>query len=510
MNKEEAYEKLKQDVLLFGKVCSPNTCVVRTPEFHYDLAAIWHDITRTRVNVIAPRGHGKSTLCKFFALHHLMYGPTNIKVILLISRTQSHAIRLLADIKNNLEYSQTFREIFGYWGKETASKWSEDEIILKDGSIIMCKGASQMIIGINHLSQRPTFVLYDDPEDENNTKTKESMESTLRILLRGVDPGADPIHGRIFVIGTPQREGCLVEKLKDMPEWITKHYDAIVNEKDKRVLWPEWISWERLMMKKASYEAINRLSIFYSEYRCTIIGDEDQLFNIQDFRYWDGDYKKDERGESYILIKRLGKQERDGLDWKVVWEDVVELVWKPINTFMGVDPASSTSTSADYSVIMVIGIDIDKKAYILPFFRKRVKPMDLTKNIIEYYHKYRPKITNIETTGYQEMLRDYLRQESPVYIPGLELKNNPRTPKSKRIETLQPFFYNKQMLFKSDMPNLGDLENELLLYPRTKHDDILDALYYARKTIRPPYHKHESNKTVRRVFRRFAEGWATS
>jgi len=136
--------------------------------------------------------------------------------------------------------------------------------------------------------------------------------------------------------------------------------------------------------------------------------------------------------------------------------------------------------------------------------------MDLTKNIIEYYHKYRPKITNIETTGYQEMLRDYLRQESPVYIPGLELKNNPRTPKSKRIETLQPFFYNKQMLFKSDMPNLGDLENELLLYPRTKHDDILDALYYARKTIRPPYHKHESNKTVRRVFRRFAEGWATS
>ena len=292
---EQVKDKLKNNLLLFAKICSPNTFVVKTPDFHHEIAEIWENKSYNRVNIIAPRGHGKSSLSKFMMLHHLMFGDTKIKVIVIVSKTEPHAKRLLHDLKDVIEYSSSFREIFGYWGKESAKKWATEEIELKDGSIILARGSTQQIVGLNHLSQRPTLVIYDDPEDENNTGNVEAMDKTLKVLLKAVEPGVDPKHGRIFLIGTPQREGCLVMKVKEMPGWTTKHYDSIINEETKEVLWKEWLSWDDLMDKKASYEAINKLSIFYSEYRCQLIGDEDQLFVPSDFRYWKGEHFLDAR-----------------------------------------------------------------------------------------------------------------------------------------------------------------------------------------------------------------------
>ena len=500
---ELAKDKLKNNLLLFAKICSPNTFVVKTPDFHHEIAELWENEVYDRVNIIAPRGHGKSSLSKFMMLHHLMFGSSKIKFIVIMSRTEGHAIRLLHDLKDIMEYSQPFREVFGYWGKESAKKWAENEVELKDGSLILARGASQQVVGLNHLSQRPTFFVYDDPEDENNTKNIESMETTLKVLMKGVEPGVDPKCGRIWLIGTPQREGCLVMRVKDMPNWTTKHYDAILNEEDKKVLWPEWMSWDKLMEKKASYESINKLSVFYSEYRCQLIGDEDQLFIPADFRYWKGHHYLDGQGESFLKITELGKKVKDGLDWTIEYERLADPIDKPVNTFMGVDPASSVSTSADYSVIMPIAVDDKRNIYVLPYFRKRVKPMDLAQTIISYFKKYKPKKTNIETVGYQEMLRDYLRNEVDIYIPGMEIKNNPRNSKSQRIETLQPFFFSHQMHLQDAM---GDLENELMLYPRSSHDDTLDALYYAKKSIYVP--SHEKNDSQVNIFRRVMN-WAT-
>lgn len=102
------------------------------------------------------------------------------------------------------------------------------------------------------------------------------------------------------------------------------------------------------------------------------------------------------------------------------------------------------------------------------------------------------------------MLRDYLRNEAEIYIPGMEIKNNPRNSKSQRIETLQPFFFNHQIHLQEDMP---DLENELSLYPRSSHDDTLDALYYAKKSIYIPSHEQEG---VISKFYRKVSGWATA
>ena len=47
--------------------------------------------------------------------------------------------------------------------------------------------------------------------------------------------------------------------------------------------------------------------------------------------------------------------------------------------------------------------------------------------------------------------------------------------------------------------DMEDLRNELLMYPRGKHDDLLDGLFYATKGIYNPSHnyKEEGNKSTR-------------
>ena len=107
--------------------------------------------------------------------------------------------------------------------------------------------------------------------------------------------------------------------------------------------------------------------------------------------------------------------------------------------------------------------------------------------------------TRIESVGYQEMLRQYIKEKSEelgLFIPGLEVKENPRTSKSYRLESLQPLFANKKVYMKKTMEAF---ENELLLYPRGKHDDLLDGFFYANKNAYKPSHDAEK-KTEQEQF----------
>ena len=178
-DKKLVVNKLKKNMIMFGKIIMPNMFTVPSPKFHYKIADALLDSASKQVNIIAPRGHAKSSIVGgVYPLYHLMHHEGN-KLIVLVSRTQDHAIKLLGTIKDVLDYSETFRAIYGYWGQHSAKQWAKSEIELKDGSMIICKGTGQQLRGIKVGSQRPTLIIVDDPEDENNTKTAEDMEQWI-------------------------------------------------------------------------------------------------------------------------------------------------------------------------------------------------------------------------------------------------------------------------------------------------------------------------------------------
>jgi predicted phage terminase large subunit-like protein len=473
MQNNKAKDKLKKNMIMFGKVAMPTMFSATSPDFHYEIADVLMNWKYKQINIIAPRGHAKSSIVGgVFPLYHLMFDKGR-KLIVLISRTQDHAVKLLGTLKDVLDYSQSFRSIFGYWGQHSAKQWAKHQVELKDSSMIICKGTGQQLRGIKVGNQRPTLIIVDDPEDENNTKTSEAMEQNLRWLLQSAIPSLDPMRGRIAVIGTPQHQRCMVETLKEMKGWKNMLFKPDMAK--KIALWESWQPIAKLIEKKKELESINRASVFYREYLCEIVGDEDQLFKESYLKIYEGSIEKNDSGESFLHLT-----ERNG---KVVDETL------PVNIFMGVDPASSTKQTADYSTIVSVAVDEHNNRYVLPYFQKRVSPMKLADSIIRQFKLYEPSKTRIETVGYQEMLRDYLKtrcEEEGLFISGLEIRENPRTSKSSRLETLEPSFAQGKVFIKDDMESLKD---ELLLYPRGKHDDLLDGLYYATKKVYIPHHK---------------------
>lgn len=465
-------EKFKGNLLLFGKIISNKAFYREFAPVHFEIADALMNKDISRLNIIVPRGIAKTTIAgHVYPLYHLFVEDRHKdrpKAVQIISKTQGHSVKCLSSIKNILEYSVNFRSLFGYHGQEVAKTWKEDEIILDTGDIISAKGMGNPIRGFNYDSVRPTLMICDDPEDENNTKTAEAMANNLDWVLGGALPALDTDIGRFLLIGTPLHQLCLVETFAKAPNWhtIRKKYLNQNPDGTYESLWPETLSVEDLLQEKEDLEAIGKVSKWYSERQCEIVGDEEQLFKPEYIQYYDGEYVY-QNGLSYI---------KNG-------EKLI-----PVNTFVGVDPASSTKSSADFSVVFTIGIDNQDNVYAIDYFRRRVRPMDLAEAIMKNYRHYHPERVRIESIGYQEMLRDYLKAQAEVngiYIPGLEIKEMPRNSKSARLESLQPRFAAKKVLIKKGMT---EFEDELLLYPRGSHDDTLDAYFYAVKNIYKPYH----------------------
>jgi predicted phage terminase large subunit-like protein len=506
--REQILQDCAEDLLTFGKVISPQTFYKKSPPFHYELADYLMNRDIKQLCIEAPRGFAKSSLSTMFILHHITFDKGD-KFVVVQSKTAGEAINRLTKIKEVLSSPVYWQLTGNEIHEKTAIMWRENKIKLYiNGFMVTIKaiGTGMQVRGALESDTRITLYLLDDPEDELNCKTEDSMNANFRVFLGGL-PGLDSRNGRAIVIGTPVHELCIVERLKTMKNWTFKWYEACDNNFEN-LLWADYRSSEWLKDQYESLSSAGQRRIFYAEYRCTLIPGEDQIFKPADFRYWDGELEII-GGETFLKITSLHKVK------------LPEPILKPVNVFQGYDPASSTKQSADYSVRFSIAFDTDRNIYCLPYFRKRVQPMDFGEEMISSIKTEKPKRGHIESVAYQEMLRQYVKQrleEEGIYLAGLETKFNPRTEKSARLETLQPFFASHKVFLKEGM---SEFEDELTMYPRSKHDDLIDGFFYATRKLYPPYHevpkeKQYTDDELMQFYRNakkkneFAESWKTA
>jgi|TARA_Y100000034_G_scaffold32585_1_gene39968 predicted phage terminase large subunit-like protein len=450
----------------FGRAISPTTFYAPTPPFHKDVYSVLGDDTIKRACIVAPRRHSKTTCAAFVApLHHLFYGKTETgrRVIVLSSKAQGHSIRSLGLIKHALEYSQTLRALYGYWGRFSAQKWRDDFIILKDGSGIYAIGTGQQILGFKVGDQRPSLFICDDLEDDKNTRTPESMDANYKWLMQEAEPSLSDT-GKLVAIGTPMKQNCIVDRLSNSIMFAYQHYSAEVDRDKKQALWPERMSWKQLQDLRAELTQQGRFSYYASNYLCEIIGDEDQIFRPEYWQYYANEGFDIKHDRHYLYV--------DGEP-------------RPVNVYLGVDPASSIDRRACYSVIMALAMDAEENVYVVDYWRNRVHPMQLADKIVEWNKRFKPKAVRVEAAGYQEMLRDYLKRQDER-IPGLGSKLIPRESKTERFrEGLQPLFAAKRVYVEKRM---RDLIDEFEMFPNGKYSDTIDAFYYAAMRMRPPRH----------------------
>jgi hypothetical protein len=300
----ESQKKIQRDLadstLKFGKILMPNSFPLKSCPIHHEWDRDVENASLLRLNYEAPRRTAKTTfMARTYPIKKILTSAAigEREYILLIGKTQrSVAAKSLYHIKWNLTYNPRIREVYGDWSKSTAQEWGKFGIILANGTIIEAIGLGQPISGQNLLDLRPTLIVMDDVQDIHNTKTEEIMQYHIRWLLGEVEPALED-GGRLINIATPKHELAIVEQLKKNPEWITREYDHVVSEetedKEGVALWPEKMSYEELKKRERSASSLHALREFYREYRCKLVGSDEQLFRPEYFMYYRGGLEYD-------------------------------------------------------------------------------------------------------------------------------------------------------------------------------------------------------------------------
>ncbi len=459
----------------FGRAILPNILRQKSPDFHGDVYSLLNNPMQERRGIIAPRGHAKSVCGSIvYPLHkHLLKRADDIRYTLMGSETQEQSINFLTTIKNEIQGNPI---IHRHFGNLVGDKWTQDFITLSNGGAIRSVGSGQRVRGTNYLSQRPTDVILDDIESENNTLTFENRKRVQDWVAGAIEPSMDPL-GTLTVLGTIVHQDAYLNLIRDDPEFEIQFYQAIM---DGKALWPERYSLEKLNRILASFRARGQAHMFYQEYMNEPRNPEEQAFRKEDFEYWDGQIVIRDR-KSYIKIKR-----ENG-----------EIVTKSVNVYVGVDLA--IGTRGDFNVILPLAIDSQGNMYVEDYVRVRAEPYQIIDELLRMQQIYAPTLFVVETISYQQALVSFLRREMDARGVYLSIKEEqPREGGGQykvRHMALEPYFKQHKVHLKR---RHHEAEAELLAWPKGRNDDIVDALWMAHLYATKPVEEWNRKKRDQR------------
>jgi len=474
---QNALKKLKNNIGLFGKTMFPTALNKDVPPFHHEIYKSLSDDSLRRVLIAAPRGTAKSTVTSLILpLHKIAFKPSDEDLFMvIISESQSQSINFLSRIKYHLENSKNFTQMFGNYGPTTAKRWTNNDIVLANGSRIVAVGTGQRVRGFIEGDTRPNLIVVDDYESELNAATPEGRAKNRKWITEAVIPSLSD-EGRVVMIGTVISEDCFLYWAKDSPAWNVLWFS--IYDDDGNSIWKERFPEERILQIKTEFESVGNLNGFYQEYMNEAQSPDNAPFKPEYIKLHHYSYSR-ENGQNLLVRTIDGEKER-----------------KPVDIYCGVDPASSLAARSDFFVIATMAVDNDGNKYIVDILRDKMDPALQPQAIIDIYKKYRPRKMKIETVGYQEALRSNVRKmmlEQSLYIPGLEKGIKPRQRKSERLLSLVAPLARGEFFFRSEDIHA---QQEFLSYPRGKHDDILDAVYYAIDGVKPCRTKEYHSKEI--------------
>jgi len=502
-----------KDLIAFGKLFLPDDFLrSETPPFHYEVADAIDNKDCKQLAVILPRGHGKAVLTKASILKDFLFCPSDdVHFYAWVSATQKLSVGNMDYIKYHLEFNDKIKY---YFGQTKGMKWTEEDIELKNGCKLISKSNVAGIRGGAKLHKRYDLICLDDFEHEANTITQDARAKNANLVTAVVYPALEPHTGRLRINGTPVHYDAFITRLlnsykkasksgteKDFA-WKVITYKAI--DDDGNPLWSSFFTKDKIEEKKKFYRDSGQASKFYQEYMMEVQSAEDSVWTHRDIKYWEGFYEHDE-GFNYLKI--------DG-----------ERI--PVNTFIGCDPATDIDTKeSDFSVIMVIAVDINNNLYILEYERHRAIPTIGSKDskgnfirkkgvvdyIIELYEKYKCISATVEDVAMNrsifQALNDERRRLNKFSISVIPQKPG-GTQKLNRIYSGLSGRFSTGCVYLKE--NMFDLITEIVTFsPRMAHDDTIESLYYANLHAFPANLSKDGDGTWKAAVRK-AKNWVVA
>jgi len=515
------------DPFEFGRIYFPKYWFQKSPDFHQEIMDLathkdekeWEGKNQLNTLVLAaPRNHSKSTLITFlYVIWSLVTQRKFFTVIISdISRISvGHTRNIKEEFESNERLCNDWGIILGRdWeslvgaAKGEKEKWTDEEFVigfkkwdlqnncwsneLEDRAKVLARMANNPLRGLRFGFRRPDLVIADDLENDELVDTSVQREKLALWWDSAVEPMIEPPPvGQIILVGTVLHYGSLLNKMLNRTDlYVTRRYQAIISRdneygvKTQTPLWPERFSLERLSQLKAK--------------------------NVLAFQK---EYMNDPRDDTNRTF-------RSG--W-IQWYDAHDLGYKPqtnkwyfrgklLTFYTGVDWSVGKDDQADFFCILMIGRTSDNDIIVFDMANERLDVANQVNRVIQQNKSYAIQMNGIEGNGFQHILIKQILQRA--LIPIREIHHVSRKKKQIRIEGMAPLFeqgkiylrrcteseINRDELTKDPnvekgfnydetrmavvYPEFWPLYEQLMTYPRSQFDDILDAMEMAIETSR--------------------------
>lgn len=460
-------------------------------QVHLDLIRWWtRESALSHQLVLLPRDHQKSALIAFRVAWEITKNPA-IRV-LYISSTANLAQKQLKFIKDIL----TSELYYSFWpemvnrDEAKREKWKETEIsvdhpIRKKESVrdptIFTAGLTTNIVGLHCDIAVLDDVVVDDSAYSPEGREKCKNQVSYLASIAGTD-------SRTWAVGTRYHPKDLyydlgqiiVEMIGEDGEIETSYslYEVLEKQVEDRgdgagnFLWPRsarsdgkmfGFDAKELAKKKAQYADVTK---FRAQYYNNPNDLSESPIQPSLFQYYNTKYLKQENGYWFYNDKRLALS-------------------------AAIDFAYSLNKKADFSCVVVVGVDVNNNYYVLDIDRfKTNKISEYFDRILRLHWKWGFRRLRAEVTAAQSVIVKTLKEDY-IRAHGLSLAIEDHTPTKNKEEwmgtVLQPKYQNYQVWHYSG--GYCSLLEEELSQQKPSHDDIKDCLASAIEIAKPPTHK---------------------
>lgn len=442
---------------IFGMYFFSHFVNSKTAACHLELI---HELTSPGDSaIIFPRGFAKTTWEKIDTIHDMVYCLET--VIVYVSSTFSAAQLHLEHIKTELESNDLLISVYGLhshvYGKRSF-RWNLKRLQTSKNVNLVARGRMKGR-GVNINGERPSKIIIDDVEDDQQVSSSEQREKLHDWLYRVIYPSKDPKRGKIKMIGTVLSPLCEVLKFYQAHGGIFRK--AIENDQS---IWPDMFPLKKLQEIKTKIGTRS----FSQEYLNTPMNAETSTIHP---------------------------------DWieKTYWEKLDNI--HEMNIVIMFDPQAGKSEKSDFYGLCVVGyFPNDRHRYILEIQTGRGSALEQAALFVSVYQRYygAPNLTaGIEVLMNQvaayDLILDWIARKIDLDIEQhFKVDNSNRNinffsmrpdkeeggvlvNKKVRMESHQAEFERGEIHLHSTMRTFGE---KLTCFPNVDHDDDIDALIY--------------------------------
>lgn len=476
---KEVRELAKEDLFTFAKLVHPGYMYGEIhKEFYkwiqeYNLYGIGEGLSSNKL-IMLPRAHLKSHMVATWCAWMITRHPEI--TIFYVSATAELALVQLSAIKNILEssvYQRFFPEyIHPQDGKR--EKWTETKIHI-DHPQRRKEGVRDATIATAGLTTNTTgwhadVIVADDlvvPENAYTEKGREDVSKKASQFTSIRNAG-----GFTLACGTRYHPSDIYDTwrkqtyelydndgivLEYLPVWDIKEFAV---EQDNRFIWPRVVRPDG----KAFGFDMQVLARIRAEY-------EDKV------QYYAQYYNNpNDPGSARITDDKFQYYDQKFLSYDGHWfyKD------KKLNVYAAVDFAYATTRRADYTAIVVIGIDSDSNIYVLDIDRfKTDRTIEYYKHISALHSRWAFKKLRAEVTAAQQIIvndiKDFIKKDGmSISIDEFRPSQREGTKEERIAAALESRYENLQMWHVQG--GYTPVLEEELKQARPAHDDVKDSL----------------------------------